>query len=162
MKVAIIGPNEFKCMDSNRPDIGRVYTLEDASNGTEAQGKAFHALVGEYFKSGLSKYQATTFEELKNCVKRSLGAGFEAYVYATMENGKIVIKDAKTQDDIPREIWDSPDRFKLVRGRLKSWADYTKKERRETMDRLISEMHQVGVQTKKFYEILEGMEALCQ
>jgi hypothetical protein len=27
------------------------------------------------------------------------------------------------------------------------------------MDRLISEMHQVGVQSKKFYEILEGLTA---
>jgi len=43
-------------------------------------------------------------------------------------------------------------------GEVKSWADYTKKERTETINALISEMHQAGVQTKKFYEILEGME----
>jgi hypothetical protein len=43
-------------------------------------------------------------------------------------------------------------------GRLKSWAAYTKKERKETIDRVISAMIQSGVQTKKFYEIMEGLQ----
>jgi hypothetical protein len=42
--------------------------------------------------------------------------------------------------------------------RLKSWADYSKKERQMTIDNLISEMFQAQVQTKKFYEILKGLE----
>jgi len=45
-----------------------------------------------------------------------------------------------------------------IMGKLKSWADYTKKERRQAIDKLIAEMIQVGVNTKKFYEILDGME----
>jgi hypothetical protein len=42
--------------------------------------------------------------------------------------------------------------------RLKSWADYTKKERQMTIDRLISEMHQAGVNSRHFYYILPGLE----
>ena len=46
----------------------------------------------------------------------------------------------------------------LAAGILKSWTRYTKKERKETIDRLIAIMHQVGVQTERFYDILKGME----
>jgi hypothetical protein len=42
--------------------------------------------------------------------------------------------------------------------RLKGWADYSKKERRMTIDNLISEMMQVGVNGGHFEEILQGME----
>ena len=60
-----------------------------------------------------------------------------------------------------REVRRDPELKNLARGRLKSWADYTKKERTETIDRLISEMHQAGVNSTKFSEILEGMGATC-
>ena len=42
--------------------------------------------------------------------------------------------------------------------RLKSWSDYTKRERQETISRLIAEMIQAGVHAKKFYEILDQLE----
>jgi hypothetical protein len=42
--------------------------------------------------------------------------------------------------------------------RLKSWRDYSKKERQMTIDNLISEMMQAGVNNKHFEEILQGME----
>ena len=45
----------------------------------------------------------------------------------------------------------------VIRGKLKSWSDYSKKERMKTMDILIKEMLQVGVSSKKFDEILEGI-----
>jgi len=46
----------------------------------------------------------------------------------------------------------------MLYGLLKSWADYTKKERTETIDRLIAEMIQAGINSGKFHEILDGME----
>jgi DNA-binding transcriptional regulator YhcF (GntR family) len=46
----------------------------------------------------------------------------------------------------------------MVYGILKSWHDYTKKERTETIDRLIAEMLQAGVNSNKFHEILRSME----
>jgi hypothetical protein len=42
--------------------------------------------------------------------------------------------------------------------RLKSWAGYSKKERQMTIDNLISEMMQAGVNDRHFEEILRGME----
>jgi len=46
----------------------------------------------------------------------------------------------------------------VIKWRLKSWRDYSKKERMESIDRLIAEMVQAGVNSKKFSEILQGME----
>jgi len=149
---------EYETVSKTQPVVGRTYTLEDAATGTTAQNKAFHALIGEYWKSGCHSYKADNFDDFRNQIKRALGAGFEAFVYAVILDGKPVILDAPTYQDIPPEVRRDPALKQLVRGRLKSWADYTKLERRETMDKLISEMMQAGVQTPKFYEILEGLE----
>jgi hypothetical protein len=153
-----ITPDGYITQDSDAPIVGRSYYLEDATSGTTAQNKAFHALITEYFKSGCSSYEAKSYDDFRNDIKRRLGAGFVAFVYAVIENGKPRILDAAKYTDIPLEVKNDPDMRQLIRGRLKSWTDYTKKERQATMDKLIAEMHQVGVTTKKFYQILEGME----
>ena len=152
--IILITENGYLVERGENPKVGRRYILEDAENGTLAQNKAFHALVQEYFKSGAFSYPAKTFQELKDFIKRDLGAGFENFVYATPEG----IKRATTTDEIPEEYRTA----QYTMGRLKSWSKYTKRERRETMDALIAQMLLVGVQTKKFNEIMTGMEGLWQ
>ena len=100
-----------------------------------------------------------TFAEFRNLIKRRLGAGFESFVYAEIVDGRPVIRDAKTYAEIPETVRRDPHLKELVRGRLKSWSDYNKRERRDTMDALITEMIEVGVNTPHFREIMEGMEA---
>lgn len=158
MTITITAPGEYIAKNGKEPIAGRSYTLEDVARGTGAQGRAFHALVQEYWKSGVHSYQAANFDDFRNQIKRALGAGFEAFVYVEIIDGKPAIFDAPAYQDIPEHVRVDPDLKRLARGRLKSWADYTKAERMATLDRLIAEMHQVGVQTAKFYEILEGME----
>jgi hypothetical protein len=153
-----ITPDGYLARSEDKPIVGRVYNLEDAKHGTGAQNRAFHALIGEYWRSGQHSYTAKNFADFRNQIKRHLGAGFEAFVYATIDDGKPVIHDAATFDEIPAAVRHDPDLKKLVRGRLKSWADYRKKERIDTLNNLISEMLQAGVNTKKFYEIMHGME----
>jgi len=165
MEIVIDRPGHYVLVRGETPEIGLVYSLEDTTKGTDRQNRAFHPLLVEYYRSGLWSYQGSgynagaTLHEFKDLVKRKLGAGFESYVYADMGNGRAVIRKAQRYEDIPEEIRSSPDRRELILGKLKSWADYTKKERRLTIDNLIAEMHTVGVQTKRFYEILEGMQA---
>jgi len=136
MTIIIKMGGEYETVSKSSPVVGRTYTLEDAATGTTAQNKAFHALIGEYWKSGCHSYKADNFDDFRNQIKRALGAGFEAFVYAVIVDGKPVILDAPTYQDIPPEVRRDPALKQLVRGRLKSWADYTKKERRETMDKL--------------------------
>ena len=106
--------------EGKQPEVGKRYYLTDAESGTEAQNKAFHALVQEYFKSGAFSYPAKTFLELKDFIKRDLGAGFESYVYAD-ESG---IHKVKTLDEIPEKYRTA----QYTMGRLKSWSKYTKRE----------------------------------
>lgn len=144
-------------LSSPYPEANRYYTLEDATEGTNAQNKAFHALVQEYWKSGLHSYDARGFGEFRDFIKRDLGAGFDQWFFATIENGKPRARKARKYDEIPAEIREDPDRREMIFGRLKSWSNYTKKQRRETIDRLMAEMDQAGVNSRKYNEIREGM-----
>ena len=144
-----ITPDGFIPVSGDVPEIGRKYSLEDATEGTLAQGRAFHALIQEYWKSGAHSYQCDTFDRFRDLIKRDLGAGFESYVYAD-ETG---IHKVKKYEDIPAIV---PLSHRM--GKLKSYANYTKKERRDIIDRVISEMIQAGISTKKFNEILSGLE----
>jgi hypothetical protein len=157
MKIVITGPATFECLSIEKPEPGMVYQLEDAAEGTGPQNRAFHALVQEYWRSGCHSYNVKSFSEFRNLIKRDLGAGFERFVYATIEIGRPMLHDAPTYADIPESVRKDPDLKDLCRGRLKSWTDYTKKERRETIDRLIAQMDDAGVRTKKYFDILEGM-----
>lgn len=150
MTVLITADGEYIAESQDAPIVGRRYALEDATTGTGAQNRAFHALMGEYFRTGLHSFPARSFAEFRDYVKRDLGAGFESFIYASPEG----VRKVKTREEIPAEYNNS----KYAMGRLKSWADYTIKERRETIDRLIAEMDQAGVNTPKYHEILSGME----
>jgi hypothetical protein len=149
MKITIAPDDTYLCNSKDIPIVGRSYILEDAATGTGAQNRAFHALIQEYWRTGLHSSPAKTFHEFRDYIKRDLGAGFESFVYATPDG----VKKANTREDIPKEYNNS----KYALGRLKSWSDYTLKERRNAIDNLIAEMKQAGVNTKKFFEILDGM-----
>lgn len=159
MIITITESGEYIMHSGKEPVVGRSYALEDATTGSGAQNKAFHALIQEYWRSGAHSYQAESFDVFRNMIKKNLGAGFEAFVYVELIDGRPVIKDAATYEEIPEHIRRDPELRNLARGRLKSWSEYTKKERMETLDRLIAEMHQAGVQSDKFQTILDGMSA---
>jgi hypothetical protein len=136
MRILVVSPNEFTGDDLA---VGKEYEAVPAEDATDRQNRAFHALLGEYWKSGAHSYNAKNYDHFREIIKLNLGAGVERYYSLIDDDGTIL--------QSPRIKW-----------RIKSWGNYTKKERKETIDNLIAEMHQAGVQTKKFYEILEGME----
>jgi hypothetical protein len=154
-----ITPDGYIALSKDAPVVGVSYTLENAESGTGAQNRLFHAILDIYYRSGAWSYVGSgykggaTYDEFRNMIKRKLGAKFEAYVWVDPNESPPVIHDAKEQSEIPRHIPRS-----LIRGRLKSWADYSKKERRLTIDRLFVEMDQVGVRSAKLDEIREGLE----
>lgn len=103
-------------------------------SGTEAQNKAMHSLLTEYYKTGLhSAPEGSTLTVFKEYMK---------YLYGVSK--KIVI-DGK----------------ELVS--LKSWSSYTMRERKDFIDGLISEIHQAGAyaESSKIQEIIKGMEKVC-
>jgi hypothetical protein len=136
MKILITAPNVFT---GDKLKVGSYYTVEPAAEGTDAQNKTFHALLQCYWTSGCHSYGAQSFEHFRALIKLYLGAGTEKFYNLANADG-------------------TPCPYGRTDFRLKSWADYSKKERRMTIDNLISEMTQVGVNDKHFDEILRGME----
>lgn len=163
MKIVITGPDTYESLSADVPEPGMVYQLEDAAEGTGAQGRLFHPLVLEYWKSGLWSYPGSgyrpglTFHEFREEIKKKLGKGFEAFLYADIVDGKATVKKVAHFDDIPEHIRTDERRRELIYGRLWSWVDYSKKWRRTTIDNLIHEMLEMGVNSKKFDEIMQGI-----
>ena len=149
MRIQITHGGGYVHISGAAPEEGKTYLLEDATNGGLAQSRAWHALLQEYWRSGQHSYRADSFMGFRDLIKRDLGAGFEAYVYAD-ESG---IHKVKHLDEVPDHVQQSH-----VMGKLKSWSDYTKKERQCAIDTLIAEMKQAGVNTRKFAEIMQGLE----
>lgn len=133
------------------PKIGKEYMLEDALHGTSAQNRFFHLLVQEYFNSGLFSDNVTSWFELREHIKRRLGQGFDKIIYVD-DNIKIHEIDYKELHTIPNHIRKDKDR---LRGKLKSWGDYTKNQRKACIDNLIAEMETAGVNSKRFNEIMK-------
>jgi hypothetical protein len=156
MRILCTGPGTFSGAELKE---GSYYEALEADTPTERQNRAFHALVQEFFSSGLHSYPASTFAKFRDLIKRDFGAGFESYKYLKQTESGFQMCEAKTPDEVLENAAVGAKGKLLVWGKLKSWAEYTKKERRETIDRLMSAMIQCGVNTKKFDEIIAGMNA---
>lgn len=139
--------------------VGRYYDAVEADTPTEKQNRAFHALLQEFWASGTHSYNARNFDQFRDFIKRDLGAGFERYRYVEETENGLQWGQRKASLGVPDRVAKDAHGRPLIAGVLKSWTDYTKKERTETIDRLISTMIQCGVNSKKFEEILEGMRS---
>jgi len=148
MTILVTAPGEFI---GGELQVGEHYNVEPASEGTGQQNKYFHKLLMLYFNSGAYSYPAKTVEELKNHVKARLGAGAEIYIYIDT-NGK-----KQRSKELPDNVMEhNGERY--IWQKLLSWADYSKKQRRETIHNLVQEMITVGINSREFDSILEEME----
>ena len=159
IKVLITGPDSFTVQGKESPEDGRYYTLEPTGKGTLSQNNAFHALVMEYWRwGGHPKYGGDPYTVFRDKIKRDLGAGFSAYVYADISDGKPRIFQVSTFEEIPKHVKEDPDRNTLIQGKLKSWSEYGKKDRQRTIDNLLDDIVASGCNTHKMDIIIEGMQ----
>jgi hypothetical protein len=110
--------------------------------GTDAQNRAFHALLGEYWKSGLSSYES--FEDMRDTIKLRI-AGSDGYLFID-EKGRI--KEVKSLDEVKGRYAEIP----------KSWSDFTIDQRKDAIDEVIREATMAGINSRKWGEIVSGME----
>ena len=108
--------------------------------GTDAQNRAFHALLGEFWVSGLSSYES--YEDLKDSIKLKV-AGPDEFIF--IKDGKV--RRSKTLEGVEGRYAEVP----------KSWADFTRDERKEAIDWVIKEANLAGINSKKWDEIIKGM-----
>jgi len=109
--------------------------------GTDQQNRAFHALLGEYWKSGLSSYES--YDDMRDTIKLRI-AGADEYIY--IADGKV--RHAKSLDDVVGRYAEVP----------KSWSDFTLEQRRDAIDEVIREATMAGVNSRKWDEIITGMQ----
>ena len=131
---------------ANDYTVGQEVIIQDASKGTNPQNRFFHELVKIWFSSGCHSYEGD-YNKVRDFIKRDIGSGFKSYVYINDEYG---FSDAVNYEDIPEHIRQNKTR---IRGKLKSWADYGKKERMSTIQGLIDNMIASGVNSKDFENI---------
>ena len=140
------------------PKIGSVYELTEYDEHTDQQRKLFHPLCRLYYNSGAYSYPSDNWLDLREHVKKNLGAGFERYEYADKD---YQIVRVKRLEEIPSYVLKdfTGGNKRRIKGVLKSMADYTRKEMILCVDNLIREMINSEVlhtsQGKKFQEILE-------
>jgi len=79
MKILILDNDKYMLESKETPIVGRHYNLEDAESGTQAQNKAFHALIQEYYITGMSSYIADSLPDFKKQIKKYLGAGLKSW-----------------------------------------------------------------------------------
>lgn len=141
-----------------KPKLTAVYELVEYNSQTDQQRKLFNPLVRLYYNSGVFSYPANNWLELRDQVKKNLGAGFERYEYV---NNKFQIKRVENLKEIPKYVWKDfrSGNDQRIKGVLKSMADYTRQEFIEVVDSLIREMLlNLVLSTKegsKFNNILE-------
>ena len=109
--------------------------------GSDAQNRAFHSLLGEFWRSGLSSYES--YDDMRDSFKLRV-AGADEYIF--IEDGKV--------RHVPN--------LEQVRGRYaevpKSWADFSLDQRKEAIDMVIAEAVMAGINTKHWDEIITGMQ----
>ncbi|MGI6176787.1 MAG: hypothetical protein ACOYJC_11680 [Christensenellales bacterium] len=134
-----------KLLDTAKSKYGGYVTLELSlphKIGSEEQNRAWHSLIREYWLSGCSSYQS--YEDMRDSLKLKVG-GAKEYIYLTDKQHTV-----KSLSEIPQGA-----RYIEI---PKSWTDFTKDERSEMIDFTIKEMIEAGVNSRKFDEILSGME----
>jgi hypothetical protein len=153
-QILCTGPGRFT---GGELEAGKLYNTFEAGDATEKQNRLFHALVAEWFTSGCFSYPAKTVEELKDWIKKDLGAGADKRIWITLteDGGVKKVMTGAAAAPPPGAAGNGRGGYIYV-DMLKSWSRYTKAERRETIDRLISAMIQSGCNSRKFDEILGG------
>ena len=140
-----------------KPKLAAVYELVEYNSQTDQQRKLFNPLVRLYYNSACYSYPANNWLELRDQVKKNLGAGFERYEYV---NDKFQIKRVDILKNIPKYVWKDfrSGNDQRIKGVLKSMADYSRKEMITVCDSLIREMLQQEVhhtsQAKIFNDVL--------
>lgn len=149
MTILITADGEFITEKGESPAVGKRYQLEPADDYSTSQRKTFEALITCFFVSGCYTYDVKTREELRAEIKKEYGEGYEwAYPKECGEIGFV-----KERENAPLFCQQHGLCFKV----LKSTTRYTKKGFTDLLNNLIALMDTCGVQTKKYYEILDGM-----
>jgi hypothetical protein len=125
----ILDDPEVEALFPKYQGLVNVRVSKPEEKGSERQNRAFHALVGAYWETGMFSYPATSLPMLKIYIKLAYGTVWKFDI-----------------DGDPVRI-------------PKSWADMSCDERATMITGLMAELEQTGAMaaSRKLREIREGM-----
>ncbi len=162
----------FKIESKDKPSVNKTYVFNTlVDKGTAQQNRTFHPLLECLYDWMLSndKYQfevngviydfrCDSVDRLKRIFKIRYGKGACSWKYVTDQLTMALINDLNDVPDYVLEDFNNGNRGRIEANEAISWTLYEKDDRRNLIDRLISIMHLIKVDSKRFFEILEGFK----
>ena len=138
-------------------EYGYLEVLEEKQYKSRKQNALFHSLLMCFWESKLSSFDS--YEELRNHYKRIAHLCDVKWENTLPDQIKQMLWRAIKLLPIPKRYLDEI--CELLRGRVvtwHSWADCSKEMARLTLDQLIGDMVNAGVNSKKFQEIMRDLD----
>lgn len=138
-------------------DYGYLEVLTETQYKSREQNNLFHSLLKCFWESKLSSFDS--YEELRNHCKRIAHLCEVQWENTLPEQVKKILWRAIQLLPIHKRYLDEI--CELLRGRVvtwHSWSECSKEMARLTLDQLINDMTFAGVNSKKFQEIMEGLD----
>jgi hypothetical protein len=146
---------ELTGQEINEP-FGYVEVLTEKQYKSRQQNNLFHSLLSCFWASGRSSFES--YKNMRFHYKDV--AHLVEYVFTNdlkEETKQILWKVIKL---LPIDESEKKKVIELLRGKVlieHSWAESTKAMAKITIDQLLNDMYQAGVNSKKFEEILKGL-----
>lgn len=153
--------------ETDAPELGLLYEMEDISNHSKKQRRAFHSLLNAFYE-WMARIETFHFEDngriydfrypsakdFRSAFKYKYGPHWFEYVDDNYQTQKV-----KDLEDIPAHIlaWDKDGRKRWTM-QLKSMADYTKREYKSIIDSLFNVIHATSCHDRRVKEIMAGMQ----
>lgn len=136
--------------------FGYIEILTETQYKSKKQNNLFHSLLMCFWESKLSSFDS--YEDLRNHYKRIAHLCEVQWENTLPEQVKKILWKAIKLLPIQKRYLDEI--CELLRGRVvtwHSWSECSKEMARLTLDQLLNDMHEAGVNSKKFEEILKGL-----
>ena len=138
-------------------EYGYIEVLDEKQYKSKNQNSLFHSLLMCFWDSKLSSFES--YEDLRNHYKRVAHLCDVKWENRLKDTTKTILWKAIQLLPLPPE--EVAEITELLRGRTitwRSWADCSKDMARIALDQLINDMTFAGVNSKKFQEIMRGLD----
>lgn len=140
-----------------KEDFGYIEVLTETQYKSREQNNLFHSLLKCFWESKLSSFDS--YEELRNHYKRIAHLCEVQWENTLPEQVKKILWKAIQLLPIQKRYLDEI--CELLRGRVvtwHSWSECSKEMARVVLDQLINDMTFAGVNSKKFQDIMRGLD----
>ncbi len=154
------------------PEVGAYYVIEKiVDKGTAKQNRTFHPLIDclyswmldintfQFEDNGIEyDLRCSNKDKLKLLFKIRYGKGACLWRYSDKNHNLVEIDDLNKVPDYVVDDFNKGNKGRINASDAISWKYYDKKDRIELIDKTINIMKTIGVDSKKFYDVLDGIK----